>query len=287
MAHHDTVRPRARLPVAGRLPHPAGHHQVRGRQAERGLRHRGGRRAGDPADRGQHPLLLRRSCPSSTRRSSTTRSGSSPRASTWPTRSCACGPGPRSCCAPASRRPGSTSPPTRRTCWASSPTSSSPRTGSWTRWPARSSPARSRRPGRTSRSLLQSSRPESEALAREVGADFLLKGSPTLLDDLRGLHGRELRLRRLRLPHADGTESGRACDLRTLQEAARDPAGREPHLPRRAQRLLPLAEGPHRVPPGPSPPPAQAPPTTPMPRPGAATSSTDQRLPPGAEPGAR
>ena len=28
--------------------------------------------------------------------------------------------------------------------------------------------------------LLQSSRPESEALAREVGAEFLLKGSPTL-----------------------------------------------------------------------------------------------------------
>ena len=43
--------------------------------------------------------------------------------------------------------------------------------------------------------LLQSSRPDSEAVAREVGAEFLLKGSPTLLEDLRSFMRQELRLR--------------------------------------------------------------------------------------------
>jgi CheY-like chemotaxis protein len=66
--------------------------------------------------------------------------------------------------------------------------------------------------------LLQSSRPENEAVARGAGAEFLLKGSPTLLTDLR-----EFMLGNFgfgdfvfRLP--DGTEVGRAEDLRTLEE---------------------------------------------------------------------
>lgn len=66
--------------------------------------------------------------------------------------------------------------------------------------------------------LLQSSRPESEAQAREVGAEFLLKGSPTLLNDLRRfivdgfLFGDFV----FRLP--DGTPVGRAKDMKSLLE---------------------------------------------------------------------
>jgi CheY-like chemotaxis protein len=69
--------------------------------------------------------------------------------------------------------------------------------------------------------LLQSSRSESEALAREVGAEFLVKGSPTLLDDLRRFivdnffFGDFI----FRLP--DGTEVGRAKDLKSLLDMLR------------------------------------------------------------------
>jgi CheY-like chemotaxis protein len=66
--------------------------------------------------------------------------------------------------------------------------------------------------------LLQSSRPENEAVARTAGAHFLLKGSPTLLTDLR-----EFLLENLgfgdfvfRLPN--GAEVDRAADLRDLEE---------------------------------------------------------------------
>jgi CheY-like chemotaxis protein len=69
--------------------------------------------------------------------------------------------------------------------------------------------------------LLQSSSAESEALAREVGADFLLKGSPTLLADLRrfvvdNFHFGDFIFR---LP--DGTQVGRATDLKSMLEALR------------------------------------------------------------------
>ena len=57
--------------------------------------------------------------------------------------------------------------------------------------------------------ILQSSRPESEELPDEVGARFLLKGSPTLLDRPAAFHGRQLLLRRFRLPPA-GRHAGRA-----------------------------------------------------------------------------
>jgi len=69
--------------------------------------------------------------------------------------------------------------------------------------------------------LLQSSRAESESVAREAGAEFLLKGSPTLLDDLRRFivdwffFGDFI----FRLP--DGTVVGRATDLKTLLEMLR------------------------------------------------------------------
>jgi CheY-like chemotaxis protein len=65
--------------------------------------------------------------------------------------------------------------------------------------------------------MLQSSFPENEALAGSVGASFLLKGSPTLLGQLR-----EFMVERLgfgdfvfRLP--GGTEIGRAADLKALE----------------------------------------------------------------------
>jgi CheY-like chemotaxis protein len=65
--------------------------------------------------------------------------------------------------------------------------------------------------------VLHSSRPENESLAHSVGADFLLKGSALLLQDLR-----EVMLERFgfgdfvfRTP--DGTEVDRAADLRELE----------------------------------------------------------------------
>jgi CheY-like chemotaxis protein len=70
--------------------------------------------------------------------------------------------------------------------------------------------------------LLQSGDAESAALAREVGVDFLLKGSPTLLSDLRrfvvdNFHFGDFVFR---LP--DGTQVGRAADIRSMLQALRE-----------------------------------------------------------------
>jgi CheY-like chemotaxis protein len=66
--------------------------------------------------------------------------------------------------------------------------------------------------------ILHSSRPENEALARSVGANFLLKGSPLLLQELREvmLHDFGFGDFAFRLP--DGGEVDRAPDLRSLEE---------------------------------------------------------------------
>ena len=69
--------------------------------------------------------------------------------------------------------------------------------------------------------LLQSSHPENEAVARSVGASFLLKNSPTLLGQLREfmVEGFSFGDFVFRLP--DGTEVGRAADLKALEEQLR------------------------------------------------------------------
>ena len=64
--------------------------------------------------------------------------------------------------------------------------------------------------------LLQSSRPESEALAREAGADFLLKGSPTLLADLRRFMVDNFAFGDFVFRLPDGTPLGRAKDMKSL-----------------------------------------------------------------------
>ncbi|MFH0917114.1 MAG: PEP/pyruvate-binding domain-containing protein [bacterium] len=64
--------------------------------------------------------------------------------------------------------------------------------------------------------LLQSSRPESEALAREVGAEFLLKGSPTLLTDLRRFMVDNFAFGDFVFRLPDGTPLGRATDMKGL-----------------------------------------------------------------------
>jgi CheY-like chemotaxis protein len=66
--------------------------------------------------------------------------------------------------------------------------------------------------------ILQSSRPENEVPAREVGADFLLKGSPTLLTDLRRVISEYFGFGDFVFRLPDGTEVGRAEDLRSLEE---------------------------------------------------------------------
>jgi CheY-like chemotaxis protein len=69
--------------------------------------------------------------------------------------------------------------------------------------------------------LLQSSRPENEPRAREVGASFLLKGSPTLNADLRRFMVEQFAFGDFVFRLRDGTEVGRAEDLRSLEEMLR------------------------------------------------------------------
>jgi CheY-like chemotaxis protein len=66
--------------------------------------------------------------------------------------------------------------------------------------------------------MLQSSLPRNEALALAVGADFLLKGSPVLLNDLRRFMNTNFAFGDFVFSLADGTEVGRASDLRGLEE---------------------------------------------------------------------
>ena len=69
--------------------------------------------------------------------------------------------------------------------------------------------------------LLQSSRPDSEAVAREVGAEFLLKGSPTLLEDLRRFIVKYFAFGDFIFRLPDGTAVGRATNLKSLLELLR------------------------------------------------------------------
>jgi CheY-like chemotaxis protein len=66
--------------------------------------------------------------------------------------------------------------------------------------------------------VLHSSRPENEALAHSVGADFLLKGSPLLLQDLRDVMLEHFGFGDFVFRRPDGTEVDRAADLRGLEE---------------------------------------------------------------------
>ena len=66
--------------------------------------------------------------------------------------------------------------------------------------------------------MLQSSRPENQALARSVGASFLVKGSPTLLQQLRRFMVGQLGFGDFVFRMPDGREVGRARDLRELEE---------------------------------------------------------------------
>ncbi len=67
--------------------------------------------------------------------------------------------------------------------------------------------------------LLHSRRPENEALARRVGADFLLKGSPDLLRQIRNLMRERFHFGDFVFRMPDGTEFARAADLDSFQQA--------------------------------------------------------------------
>jgi CheY-like chemotaxis protein len=73
--------------------------------------------------------------------------------------------------------------------------------------------------------MLQSSRPDNEALARSVGASFLLKDSPTLLHDLRRFMVDHFGFGDFIFRLPDGTEVARAHDLKTLEEKLRTVPG--------------------------------------------------------------
>ncbi|HEY7818549.1 MAG TPA: DUF5752 family protein, partial [Vicinamibacteria bacterium] len=66
--------------------------------------------------------------------------------------------------------------------------------------------------------MLQSSRPQNEARALEMSASFLLKGSPTLLHQVRKFMAESLRIGDFVFRLPDGTEVGSASDLKTLEE---------------------------------------------------------------------
>ncbi len=66
--------------------------------------------------------------------------------------------------------------------------------------------------------LLQSSNPEFDARAREIGASFLLKGSPRLLHELRSFILGNLGFGDFVFRTHDGREVGRATNLRELEE---------------------------------------------------------------------
>ncbi|HXY38260.1 MAG TPA: PEP/pyruvate-binding domain-containing protein [Vicinamibacteria bacterium] len=66
--------------------------------------------------------------------------------------------------------------------------------------------------------VLHSSRPENEALAKSVGADFLLKGSPLLLQELREVMLEHFGFGEFVFRTPDGVEADRAADLRQLEE---------------------------------------------------------------------
>jgi len=65
--------------------------------------------------------------------------------------------------------------------------------------------------------MLQSSHPENRALARQVHADFLLKGSPRLLKGLQRFMARNFSFGEFVFRLPDNREVGRAADLRTLE----------------------------------------------------------------------
>ena len=67
--------------------------------------------------------------------------------------------------------------------------------------------------------ILHSRRPENEALARSVGADFLLKGSRDLLRRIRQLMRDRFHFGDFVFRMPDGTEVGRAADLDSFERA--------------------------------------------------------------------
>lgn len=66
--------------------------------------------------------------------------------------------------------------------------------------------------------LLQSSRPENEVRAREVDAEFLVKGSPTLLTDLRRFMLENFGFGDFIFRTPEGETVGRAHDLKSLED---------------------------------------------------------------------
>ncbi len=75
------------------------------------------------------------------------------------------------------------------------------------------------------RIVLQSSEETNRALAEELGASFLLKGSPVLLQDLRKILVERFGFGDFVFRRPDGTEVDRAKDLRTLAEKLETVAG--------------------------------------------------------------
>lgn len=69
--------------------------------------------------------------------------------------------------------------------------------------------------------LLQSAVPENETIAHRIGASFLLKDSPTLLHDLRQFMMQYFSFGDFIFRRPDGTEVGRAGDLKALENQLR------------------------------------------------------------------
>jgi len=67
--------------------------------------------------------------------------------------------------------------------------------------------------------ILHSSQPDNEELARQLGVNFLLKGSPFLLENLGKVMLEDFGFGDFVFRHPDGTEVARASDLKTLEQS--------------------------------------------------------------------
>ena len=247
-----TVAGRSRLPVAGRRPAGACHREIRRGPAQRRARHGRDGRAGDPRHRRQRPLLLVVSA-DDLRRADAARAqpdagGRQPVASA-------------DAAAGAAEDPALQRPTKRRGRYFADYEENIlgvisdvefPRDGRIARDAGLefARQVRARQPDVPI--MLQSTRAENQAQAREAGASFLLKGSPTLLQQLRRFMVDHLGFGDFVFRTPDGREVGRARDLRELEAAAATVPGRKPRLSRRAQPLLELVQGADRVRAGPS-----------------------------------
>ena len=238
--------PRADLPLAGRRPHPRRHRQVGRGPPQRGARQPRGGRAGDHPRRGQRPLLLvvpardvHGAAPPLAARD---RRGPEP----LPEDPAHAGPPQGAPLHDVRGGGGGLRRPRRRGAGRHLRHRVPAREGAVAH---RGRRARPPRPG-----LLPRRAPDPALLAarergarREPGRELPAEGLAPAPPGPAARDAAGLRLRRLRVPPSGRKRSGPRRGPARPRGPPRDRPRGERHLPRRAQPLLALAQGPHRV----------------------------------------